>query len=173
MVGNPWLNSRSWQRYVFYSIHGKWATLFTAFTVQIYTLRCIILTQICLTNVQQREKKRKSTFLVYENKDRTDRLYLRDFHSRNGCSPRGTWVSGETGVLVHSIRDDATMLKFETMRTTSLRRFITNRSDTNSVTHQIFILMPFRVAPVLEKESLRVLLTLAISKPSLSLGPRY
>ena len=46
-------------------------------------------------------------------------------------------------------------------------------TDTNSVTHQIFILMPFRVAPVFKKKGLRVLLTLAIPKPSLSLGPCY
>lgn len=55
------------------------------------------------------------------------------------------------------------------------RRFPVDLShtDTNSVTHQVSILMPFRVAPVLEKESLRILLTLTIAKPSLSFGPRY
>lgn len=55
------------------------------------------------------------------------------------------------------------------------RRFPVDLShtDTNSVTHQVSILMPFRVAPVLEKESLRILLTLTVAKPSLSFGPRY
>ena len=121
---------------------------------------------------RERERERKSMFLDMKIKivptDSICAIFIRveRIHVER--------ISGETGVLVHSMRDDATMRRCSNSKQCGrlLRQFVST-TDTNSVTHQIFVLMPFRVAPVLEKESLRVLLALAIPKSSLSLGPRY
>lgn len=57
----------------------------------------------------------------------------------------------------------------EATQTTSSRFIL----DTNSVTLHIFVVIPFLVAPIFEKKSFRVFLTLTISKSALSFGPGY